>query len=167
MCPDSWNFLQAYKDPLLAFKEPTFFWGGEDLESYKENYNYKAKHAVSEEAPASWVITTGLSGAVGRNCVLKDGQSSDGQAGRRRALQTRAKVLQKKEVGVQRTVGMILLEVKAFLMQWLFKFCDWTEAEQKMMYIHNPPILYPCVRRWQTTVDNQLDNQDGDNPAIW
>lgn len=112
------------------------------------------------------MITTGLSGTAGRNCVLKDGQSSDGQAGRRRALQTRAKVLQKKEVDVQRTVGMILLEVKAFIMQWLFKFCDWTEAEQKMMYIHNPPILYPWVRRWQTTVDNQLDNQDGDNPAI-
>lgn len=61
-------------------------------------------------SPVSWVVNTGLSEAADMNWILKDSRASHGQAGRRRALQIRAEVQQKKGADVQRTMRAILLE---------------------------------------------------------
>lgn len=116
--------VQTYKYSILAFKELIIFYGwGRPILTHRK-IKLQGQAWCVRRRPLSWVIRTGFFEAVGMNWILKDGQASHEQAGRRRA-QTRAKVQQRKGADVLRIMRTILLEFETLLKQWLLKFCDW------------------------------------------
>lgn len=116
--------VQTYKYFILAFKELTIFYGWGRTILTQRKIKLQGQVWCVIRRPLSWVIRTGFFEAVGMNWILKDGQASHEQAGRRRA-QTRAKVQQRKGADVLRIMRTILLEFETLLKQWLLKFWDW------------------------------------------